>query len=640
MRAISSRRAAAVQHVDRVVARARAGRPWPRADARAPRAATCGLNGSPPAPAPARRRAPAARRPPPRWRRRCRNRPRRTPASAPARPPASTTFSASIKRDNSPPEAIARQRPRLLAGIGGDQEAHLVGALPRPSRAPPARSPRRGTAPCPAAAAAVPSPPRDPAAARRRGAPRSATRRLRHRPGAPPPPPAPVRRLRRPRFPAPPAASPACPAAGAVRATVTACLRAAARRANSRSSALLQQPRIGLGLRRQPGQQRLGLGQRFLGALQRRGGRRRRVFRLGLARHDQPLQRARRRRATPRPGRDRGGRARRTPGSVRPTRRRSPRRGVRPAAGAAARPPAGLPRPRTGASRASSSTAWRNHASSRSAASIRSRAAASAASAAAPVAPGHRHRVAQRRRHAEGIQQRTVARRIGQAHLLVLALHLDQQGAGAAQQRHPHRLVVEERAGAAVARPARGAARSRPPPPAPARPAARRPGGPAAGRSTAVTLACSAPVRTSPASARAPSARPRLSSRMDLPAPVSPVSTVRPGPNPRSSRSISTTSRIDSAVSMRDRSGSRGSEDGMPGAARRSRRGRSHRSAPARPAPGRRRAAGCSCPRTSSCRGSCSPARRRFASPRPSGRGSGRSRSAGASASGTWLVVW
>ena len=55
---------------------------------------------------------------------------------------------------------------------------------------------------------------------------------------------------------------------------------------------------------------------------------------------------------------------------------------------------------------------------------------------------------------------------------------------------------------------------------------------------------CAWPARTSPPSARAPQARPRLSSRMDLPAPVSPVSTVRPGPKDRSSRSISTTSRM------------------------------------------------------------------------------------------------
>ena len=74
-------------------------------------------------------------------------------------------------------------------------------------------------------------------------------------------------------------------------------------------------------------------------------------------------------------------------------------------------------------------------------------------------------------------------------------------------------------------------------------------GCPAGGRKHAVTLACSAPARTRPLSARAPSASPRLSNRMLLPAPVSPVRTVSPASNCRSSRSISTTSRIDKAVS-------------------------------------------------------------------------------------------
>src|SRR5262249_15356745 len=48
-------------------------------------------------------------------------------------------------------------------------------------------------------------------------------------------------------------------------------------------------------------------------------------------------------------------------------------------------------------------------------------------------------------------------------------------------------------------------------------------------------------------------------------APVSPVKTVRPGPKDRSSRSISTTSRMESAVSMRPRLPP-ASKDGVPGA--------------------------------------------------------------------------
>src|SRR5207248_5107991 len=68
----------------------------------------------------------------------------------------------------------------------------------------------------------------------------------------------------------------------------------------------------------------------------------------------------------------------------------------------------------------------------------------------------------------------------------------------------------------------------------------------------AVTCPCSTPWRTSPASPRPPSASAKASSRMDLPAPVSPVSTARPRENSISSRSIRTMSRIDRRASMRD----------------------------------------------------------------------------------------
>src|SRR5882724_8993783 len=67
---------------------------------------------------------------------------------------------------------------------------------------------------------------------------------------------------------------------------------------------------------------------------------------------------------------------------------------------------------------------------------------------------------------------------------------------------------------------------------------------------TAVTWPWSAPWRTRPASPRPPSASAKASSRMDLPAPVSPVSTARPRENSISSRSISTMSRIDRRASM------------------------------------------------------------------------------------------
>src|SRR6476659_9660249 len=68
----------------------------------------------------------------------------------------------------------------------------------------------------------------------------------------------------------------------------------------------------------------------------------------------------------------------------------------------------------------------------------------------------------------------------------------------------------------------------------------------------AVTWPCSTPWRTRPASPRPPSASANASSRMDLPAPVSPVSTARPRENSISSRSIRTMSRIERRASMRD----------------------------------------------------------------------------------------
>src|SRR3979490_3282547 len=69
---------------------------------------------------------------------------------------------------------------------------------------------------------------------------------------------------------------------------------------------------------------------------------------------------------------------------------------------------------------------------------------------------------------------------------------------------------------------------------------------------TAVTCPCSTRGRTRPESRGQPSASANASRRMDLPAPVSPVSTARPRENSISSRSIRTMSRIERRASMRD----------------------------------------------------------------------------------------
>src|SRR6185312_8025611 len=67
---------------------------------------------------------------------------------------------------------------------------------------------------------------------------------------------------------------------------------------------------------------------------------------------------------------------------------------------------------------------------------------------------------------------------------------------------------------------------------------------------SALISARSAPWRTTPASARSPMARPSASTRMDLPAPVSPVSTVMPGFSSSSSVSMMAKSRMRMCVSM------------------------------------------------------------------------------------------
>ena len=112
---------------------------------------------------------------------------------------------------------------------------------------------------------------------------------------------------------------------------------------------------------------------------------------------------------------------------------------------------------------------------------------------------------------------------------LVLAVHVDQQFAERAQRLHRHRLAVDVGAAAPVG--ADAAAQHAASPscvdllfvePGAAQPAF------APTSKVAVTSARSAPWRTAPLSARPPTASSSASTRIDLPAPVSPVSTVKP----------------------------------------------------------------------------------------------------------------
>ena len=93
----------------------------------------------------------------------------------------------------------------------------------------------------------------------------------------------------------------------------------------------------------------------------------------------------------------------------------------------------------------------------------------------------------------------------------------------------------------AVLRPSRSVMRrtitsSSPPIPASAR--TSRAAWPSGRSNTAVTSPCCAPTRSRSLRPRQPSTNPSASSRIDLPAPVSPVSTLRPGCNARVSRSM------------------------------------------------------------------------------------------------------
>ena len=76
----------------------------------------------------------------------------------------STTFSASISRDSSPPEAIFASGPGVLPRVGGDQEAHRVDPLRTPARLLQRAYGGDEAGACRAAAAAARPRPPDPAA--------------------------------------------------------------------------------------------------------------------------------------------------------------------------------------------------------------------------------------------------------------------------------------------------------------------------------------------------------------------------------------------------------------------------------------------------------------------------------------------
>ena len=210
-----------------------------------------------------------------------------------AEPPDSTTFSASISRDSSPPEAMRPSGPGAWPGLVAIRN-RTASAPPGPQRLGQRRQPRHGSAPCRAAAAAVPA-----ATARSSFAaaalPRVGQGRRRRS----------DRRARASAAAASSAAISALPVSSAASRVAKRCRaapavprprrRACAPRRAARTAAPRPAP-AGAGRRRprRPSrvEQRFGLGQRLLRALQRgEGGRRPDSSASRLRRRAQPLQR-------------------------------------------------------------------------------------------------------------------------------------------------------------------------------------------------------------------------------------------------------------------------------------------------------------------------------------------------------------
>jgi hypothetical protein len=150
---------------------------------------------------------------------------------------------------------------------------------------------------------------------------------------------------------------------------------------------------------------------------------------------------------------------------------------------------------------------------------------------------------------AEGVEQRRWVAFVDQGALVVLAVDFDETAPDLAHQGHGGRLIVDEAAGAPVGR--LDAAQDEVAlvlDGVLAQELARRDD--RATSNSAVTWPWAAPWRTSEASPRAPSASDSASSRIDLPAPVSPVSTDSPAEKSISSLSMRTMSRMDRWASM------------------------------------------------------------------------------------------
>ena len=166
------------------------------------------------------------------------------------------------------------------------------------------------------------------------------------------------------------------------------------------------------------------------------------------------------------------------------------------------------------------------------------------------------HRLRGRLQAAVHVEQLLLGRRPQQQLVFVLAVHVEQLLAQGAQLRlrRPALPLMKQRLRAVLSSVRRISTLA--PAAASASVPASKPFCSSQSRSaagplnSAATSARVAPSRTASAWVRSPSTNCSASMRMDLPAPVSPVSTVKPPANSSSSRSTMTKSRIDSASSI------------------------------------------------------------------------------------------
>lgn len=142
------------------------------------------------------------------------------------------------------------------------------------------------------------------------------------------------------------------------------------------------------------------------------------------------------------------------------------------------------------------------------------------------------------------VQGLALPRRAQQALLVGLAVHRDELVGEFTEQPDRHAPAADVRARAPSAETVRLISRAPSSSSAPASTARTAAGAPGSRLIRPSTTACLAPIRTSAGSARPPSSSPRLVTTMVLPAPVSPVTAVKPGDSSTTASSMTPSDRI------------------------------------------------------------------------------------------------